>query len=115
MSLSNKSVALVVAFLWGCLVHQAVAADVCPVREPQPLRFVDVFDGPPADLATLIPDKAGERSGYWLLGYIYDAGRFVVIRCKYADKQTVDVKLSQKVNKCEYKIDAKKTLSVYCK
>jgi hypothetical protein len=75
---------------------------------------VDVFDGPAEQLATLVPDRAGKRSGYWRLDYIYDAGRFVVIRCKYADKSTQDVTLSKRVHRCDYKIDARKTLSVTC-
>ena len=62
-----------------------------------------------------MPDKAEERSGYWQLGYIYDAGRFVTIRCKYTDGQALDVKLSKKVDKCDYKTDPNKTLSLYCK
>lgn len=114
MSLNSKIIALLFA-LTNWSIQPAVAAEACPVRERQPLRFVDVFDGQPTELATLIPDKAEERSGYWLLGYIYDAGRFVVIRCKYADKQTLDVKLSNRVQRCDYKIDVKKTLKVYCK
>ena len=78
------------------------------------MRYVDVFDGSPQELATLIPDKAQAESGYWELGYIYDAGRFVTIRCKYANGQTLDVKLSKKVTKCDYKIDSTKTLELRC-
>jgi hypothetical protein len=79
------------------------------------LRFVDVFDGTPEERATLVPDRAKERSGYWQLGYVYDAGRFVTIRCKYADGKTEDVKLEKKVKRCDYKIDSKKSLKVFCK
>ena len=85
------------------------------MRSEQPLRFLDVFDGSPEELATLIPDRAQEPSGYWQLGYIYDAGRIVTIRCKYADGKTFDVKLSNRVNRCDYEIDAQKTLSLYCR
>ena len=99
-------------FCWGC---SAVAAEVCPRREKQPLRSVDVFDGSPQEHATLVPDVPGERSGYWQLGYLYDAGRFVTIRCKYADGEAVDVKLSNKVDRCDYKIDKRRTLKLYCK
>jgi len=115
MSWNRNVVALLLASLSCCWIPPVIAAEVCPSRLGQPLRFVDVFDGTPEELATLIPDRGNERSGYWKLGYVYDAGRFVTIRCKYADKQTVDVKLSQRVRKCDYKIDAKKTLKVYCK
>ena len=63
----------------------------------------------------MVPDKAQKQSGYWLLGYVYDAGRFVTIRCKYADGQASDVKIANRVAKCDYKIDTKKTLTVSCK
>jgi hypothetical protein len=114
VSLNNAVIALLFA-LSGWSIQPAFAAEVCPLRDRQPLHFVDVFDGPPAELATLMPDKAEKLSGYWLLDYVYDAGRFVVVRCKYADKQTLDVKLSNRVHRCDYTIDAKKTLKVYCK
>lgn len=91
-----------------------VASSVCPIRQDQPLRYVDVFDGEPADLAILVPDVSEERYGHWVLGYIYDAGRFVTIRCKYADKQTQDVKLTKRVEQCDYTINKKKTLQVMC-
>ena len=115
MSWNKKIVALLLASLSGCSIHPVVGAEVCPSRHEQALRFVDVFDGSPDELATLIPDTAKERSGYWQLGYIYDAGRFVTIRCKYADGQALDVKLSNRVYRCDYKIDSRKTLKLYCK
>jgi len=115
MSWNNQIVWLTAALLSGCSIRPAVAAAVCPVRAGQPLRFVDVFDGPPVQLALLMPDKAEKQSGYWLLDYVFDAGRFVVVRCKYDDKQTLDVKLSKRVHKCDYKIDAAKALDIFCK
>ena len=66
-------------------------------------------------MATLVPDKGDQRSGYWSLGYVYDAKRFVVIRCKYADKKMEDVKLAKRVERCDYTLDASKSLSVTCK
>jgi hypothetical protein len=111
----NKKSHLLFALLFAGWFDTAVAADVCPQRHGAPLRFVDVFDGSPEELATLIPDKAQKLSGYWQLGYVYDAGRLVTIRCKYADGQASDVKLPNKIAKCDYKIDAKKTLSLSCK
>jgi hypothetical protein len=112
---NRKIAALVIASLQGCWFNPAIAAEVCPTRNGHPLRFVDVFDGLPEEQANLIADAAGERSGYWQLNYIYDAGRFVTVRCKYVDGQTLDVKLSTKVYKCGYKVDSKKTLKLYCK
>ena len=115
MSWNSGAIALLLAALSGCSIHPAMATEVCPARQHAPLHFVDVFDGSPEELATLMPDSAKEESGYWQLGYIYDAGRLVTIRCKYADGQALDVKLSNRVNKCDYKIDSKKTLKLYCK
>jgi hypothetical protein len=92
-----------------------MAAGVCPARDGQPLRFVDVFDGPPEELATLMADNAGALSGYWLLGYVYDAGRHVTIRCKYADGQSSDVKMPDRIARCDYKIDKKKVLTMACR
>nr|WP_240650591.1 STY0301 family protein [Variovorax guangxiensis] len=100
--------------LVACSGVPAVSAEVCPVRTGQPLRFVDVFDGKPEEMATLVPDETGKSSGHWSLGYIYEAGRVVTVRCKYADGQTSDVTLSAKTARCDYKINAKKTLALNC-
>jgi len=116
MSWSRNSGVLLLTAMLGCSVQQpTMAAAVCPARADHPLRFVDVFDGAPSDMATLVPDQAGESSGYWQLGYVYDAGRFVTVRCKYADGSTPDVKLTSKIKRCDYSIDSKKTLKLDCK
>lgn len=113
MSLSKRIAALLLCvFGWGSVL---AAPSACPVRQNQPLRYVDVFDGEPSDLATLEPDVAKERYGHWVLGYVYDAGRFATIRCKYADKETHDVKLTKRVEQCSYSINAKNVLRVTCK
>ncbi|GLQ95192.1 STY0301 family protein [Dyella acidisoli] len=115
MSWSKRCSYLLLAFLLWFPVYGTLASDVCPSKQGTSLRFVDVFDGAPEDLATLVPDQAGKYSGYWQLGYVYDAGRYVTVRCKYANGQTLDVKLSDKVSKCSYTIDSKKTLALRCK
>ncbi|AHI77335.1 STY0301 family protein [Burkholderia thailandensis] len=127
MSWSKAACALAAASFFGCAGASGTAdatgaagaaragTAVCPVRAQSPLQYVDVFDGAPSDLATLIPDDAGERKGHWELGYVYDAGRYVTIRCKYADGQTKDVRLAERVNRCDYRIDGKKTLKVTCR
>jgi hypothetical protein len=113
---NNRSIVRLFALVLPCFIaHQlAAAADICPHRDGQPLRYVDVFDGPPEEMATLVPDKDEERFGYWLLAYVYDAGRSVTIRCKYADGEASDVKVPNKVTKCDYKIDQKKVLTISC-
>jgi hypothetical protein len=111
---NKAAVAVVLAATWSFSPRPAHAAEVCPVRSGQAVHFVDVFDGSPEQLATLMPDKARKFSGYWRLGYVYDAGRFVTVRCKYADGTVADVKLSSKVHQCDYKIDAQKSLKLNC-
>ena len=79
------------ALTFTCLsITPALASEVCPKDNRSPLRYVDTFDGPPEELATLIPDVAKEHSGYWQLDYIYKAKRFATVRCKYADGHSVD-------------------------
>ncbi|MXV10673.1 hypothetical protein DYQ93_06410 [Xanthomonas sp. LMG 8992] len=113
MSLSKQIAALLLCLL-GCSSVRA-APSVCPMRQNQPLRYIDAFDGEPQDLATLEPDVAKERYGHWVLGHIYDEGRFVTLRCKYADKQTHDVTLTKRVEQCSYSINTKNVLRVTCK
>lgn len=111
----NKAAVAAVLAASLCISLRPVrAAEVCPVRPGEAVRFVDVFDGAPEELATLVPNKARKFSGYWRLGYVYDAGRFVTVRCKYADGTVTDVKLPSKVHQCDYKIDAEKSLKLNC-
>lgn len=114
--MSLNSAACFVMALANCLLAgSALCAEVCPARKDQPLRFVDVFDGPAEQMATLVPDRGDDRSGYWRLGYVYDAGRVVVVRCKYADGSHKDVTLSNRISRCDYKVDRRKVLRVSCK
>ena len=99
----------------GCWLNVGYAKPPCPSSHDRPLRFVDVFDGPPEEMATLVPDVAAARSGRWNLAYVYKAGRFVSIRCKYADGPAIDVKITQRIHACRYALDANKNLSVNCK
>jgi hypothetical protein len=95
--------------------NQSSPSEPCPARAGTSLRFVDVFDGAPKSLATLMPDEAGERTGYWNLKYVYDAGRSVTIRCKYANDEMQDVKLSTVTTRCDYAIDSQDSLTLRCK
>lgn len=115
MSWTKRAGTALLVLLSGCSSPSANAAEICPVQQGQPLRFVDVFDGPVEDIATLVPDQSHARSGYWQLGYVYDAARFVTIRCKYADGKMLDIKLANRVERCDYRIDAAKTLVLHCK
>lgn len=87
---------------------------ICPVRPDTVVKTVEVFDGPVADMATLVPDDSTDTGAYWTLDYVYNAGRTVNVRCGYADKTSVDINLAEKIQKCSYKIDAKKKIAVFC-
>lgn len=114
MSLSKTFITLLLVSVFACSADSGVSIEVCPLRAEATLQYVDVFDGPPEELATLIPDNVGEHAGNWQLGYIYDAGRFVTVRCKYTDGKMQDVKLSKKIQGCTYTIDSHKTLKLLC-
>lgn len=111
---SRAPLALLLSVLCGCSAPVASAADVCPAQGKSALRSVDVFDGSPEQLAFLVPDETHARSGYWQLDYVYDASRFVSVRCRYADGSTVEEKLTRRVSRCDYRIDDQKTLTVRC-
>lgn len=112
---SKVAAALAVTTVLGCVGISAVLADeVCPERHNTHLRHVDVFDGTPEEMAILIPDEGGDLKGDWQLGYVYDAGRFVTVRCKYADGHRLDVRLSARTARCNYRIDSKGTLILMC-
>lgn len=93
----------------------ADAGGICPARQGNPLRYVDVFDGPPQEHATLVPDQDGTSSGHWDLGYVYDAGRIVTVRCKYRNGKKLDVRIPTKVDRCSYRINSQKSLDIRCK
>jgi hypothetical protein len=92
----------------------AVSANVCPQLASH-LTSINVFDGAVEELASLIPDASNEHQGYWMLEYVYAAGRFVTVRCIYADGHTVDVKLPNKINRCSFTINTKKVLTLKCR
>jgi len=87
----------------GC-AGATTAADVCPARPGYALRYVDVFDGDPDERANLVPEETTETQGHWELGYIYDQGRAVTVRCKYTDTNTHDIRLSKRVSRCSYSV-----------
>ena len=114
MLLNNRMMFFPIVFYFIFGVESVLALGACPHRENQPLRYVDIFDGSPEEMAFLIPDQAQEQSGFWLLDYVYDAGRVVSIRCKYADGYQVDLMLTNKVSKCSYTLCSDKTLKFVC-
>ncbi len=101
-----------IAMASACVAGHAIGAEVCAAKPA--LRNVTVFDGPPSELASLVPDEAGEISASWELGYVYDAGRTVWVRCQYADGTSADVQLSARIAKCEYKAVKKDAFKLFC-
>lgn len=97
----------------------------CPnFQKNKALYSVSVFDGPPEQMAELIADSAGylpNRNVYgtWGLSYIFKAGRYPYLVCKYGNSthsEKVVIKVSSKVNSCEYLEDSKtKVVTVMCK
>jgi len=101
--------------LFSCVTAQKSADSVCPVRSDGQLKALDVYDGPIAEMAILVPDEATDTEGFWSLAYVYEAGRTVNIRCKYSDKAVVDVEIKNKIGKCQYAIAKEEGLILLCK
>jgi hypothetical protein len=94
---------------------QAAEISPCAARPGTFLKYVEIFDGPPEELASLAPDESGKNSATFVLGDLYAAGRFAIVRCKYADGKTVDVKLTAKVESCKYVIGKGEQESFTCR
>jgi hypothetical protein len=100
-------------FIFVLLSCAAAAAQEarCPAYHQQhPLIQVDVFDGPPEQLADLVPD-VGQGTGdhayaEWNVAYIFDDGRNVYLVCKYGNqpsKEALTVKVVKRVKRCIYR------------
>jgi hypothetical protein len=102
-------IASAVAFDTG----QALGAEVC-AGGSKALHSVTVFDGPPSEQASLVPDFANRGASSWELGYVYDAGRTVWIRCQFADGTNSEAELGARVGKCESKTIKKDVIKLAC-
>lgn len=84
----------------------------CPAYERNsPLVQVTVFDGPPNEMASLVPDvsKGSDHHTYasWDIGYIFDAGRILYLECSYLHStKPITVKVDKKVKECVYRTHA---------
>lgn len=56
------------------------------------MRQIDICVGNPKDLGYLAPDDDSDK---YSLGYFYDHGEFITIRCEYTDGQARDVELRE--------------------
>lgn len=106
--------ALVTAQLGAAPAHGQAQATACPTLPDDRLQFVDVFDGTPEEQAYLVPDSATDASGWWSLGYVYDAGRFVTVRCKYAHGHSVDLRIPSRIARCAYTNQGAAGLTMAC-
>lgn len=105
------------------LADTALADEVkCPpLQGKSPLSVATVYDGPPEEMADLIPDESkgsgDHANASWEVGYIYDAGRNVYLVCKYTGlKDTVTVNAKKKVQTCIYRThSSKKPAEMFCK
>jgi hypothetical protein len=99
----------------------AAHAESCPaVRDKQPLVSVDLFDGPVEDMADLVPDASTDSKYHahasWKLGYIYDSGHAVYVKCVYRGaKDALIVKLDRQVENCVFDRTKDKPASLTCK
>jgi hypothetical protein len=84
-----------------------------PAKDGKKLQSLEVFDGPVADNASLVPDDSNQNNGTWTFDGTYEDGRFITLRCKYAGGAVVDIEMKDKVKSCRSKT-AGKVLSVSC-
>jgi hypothetical protein len=98
----------------------AARAESCPaLRDKQPLVSVDLFDGPVEEMADLVPDASTDSKNHahasWKLGYIYDGGHAVYVKCVYRGaKDALVVKLDRKVENCVFDRTKDKPASLTC-
>ncbi|MCG2583517.1 STY0301 family protein [Massilia sp. TS11] len=93
----------------------AIAKGPCPLRHGQPPKYVGIYDGPPEELASLEAELTGPNSGFFELGYIYDAGRQVHFRCFYADRFMFDIKSIKRIERCDFNVNVRRHTKLRCK
>ncbi len=95
----------------------ALAGDrvsVCPDEPKDPMQTVTVFDGPPPELASLVPEEGQRGTWYWDLAYVYEAGRHVWVQCNYRSKAQKTVELPQPVQRCTFQSRPKGVHRLWC-
>jgi hypothetical protein len=95
--------------------EKETAAQSCPTKEGTVLNGVEVFDGDPAELASLVPDENGSERGMWNVAYVYEAKRNVWLRCKYGNGSVQDLRFPQPVKQCNYSRDKAGQLTASCR
>jgi len=80
----------------------------CPAMQGKSLLAgVSVFDGPPGEMADLVPDvsRGGQANLFqsWEVGYLFDQHRTVYLSCRYARVSApVVVKIERRVKTCSF-------------
>ena len=93
----------------------ANSESICTTRPNEKVQQIYIFDGKPEELAYLAPDDNQTNSNIYTLNYIYDAGRFVTIRCKYDSNFIYDVEMKDKVNQCKFSKNKSDSYILICK
>jgi hypothetical protein len=100
-----KRLAGVLVLLVGVAQAQQVG---CPAAQGKSLLTgVSVFDGPPAEMADLVPDvsRGGEAHLFqsWEVGYLFDQHRTLYLSCRYAGLAAPSVlKIERRVQTCSF-------------
>lgn len=98
----------------GC-VSVSGAKGVCPDRVHEKVRQISIFDGNPDELAYLAPDDDEKASNTYSLGYIYEKGNIVTIRCTYGSGFVFNISMRNKINRCKYSLSKAGTPILVCK
>ena len=93
----------------------------CPASyRGQTLAQVDLFDGPPAEMADLVPDRdfatKDGKTSVWNVHYVYEQSRSVYLQCQYGSGRIIiNVHAKSPVHTCTYTEhkDGKKSLSCH--
>ena len=88
--------------------------DVCPKYSNAKIKSIGIFDGKPEELVALAPDD--EPNEYFTtLGYIYEEGHTITIRCNYDTGFIFDVELKEKVDYCMALENKEEGMNLICK
>jgi hypothetical protein len=110
------------AFLIALILTGTAKADEVkcpPFQGKNSLSGAIVFDGPPEEMADLIPDESkgsdNHANSSWQVAYIYESGRNVYLVCKYTGtKDTITIKAEKKVQTCIYRTYPNKPAEMFC-
>jgi hypothetical protein len=118
LSSSRGAATLIVAVALTVYGAPLIAApSICPeTLDSHPLNGVEVFDGHPSELASLVPDKdiaAGSNKATW---NFKPKGRPIWVVCSYRDViRTVTQELSPGVRQCVARYRNRTPVAIDCK